>query len=235
MTKFIALLRHWTAQYQQLKQSTSRTSFRNDVDWFLQYASTIKDLVPEGIASLQDSIQQFCIEHQSLLQDKKIVVWISPYARTIDTASYLIQHLQSINYTIDKISLIDQLGEVDGFEWGLFDACVKWWTVQIDGQMVTLDPVVTNPDNLSHMDYFAGWHYRTLWIYDRIKSIETYDEITARSKNVLARTLQAMDNDTFVIMVTHQWRTDHIIVEKNNYQNWWLKPWEFLLYPVEKE
>lgn len=53
----------------------------------------------------------------------------------------------------------------------------------------------------------------------RVQSIETYEEITARSKKDLGRIFEAIGEDQFVFLVSHQAMTDWIVVEKDGYKN----------------
>ncbi len=237
MAKNIWLLRHGDASYKTLKVICPVQTYReNNVSGFIQFADTVKDLKKENIVDLQNSIRNFFQYNEEELRSKEIVVWVSPFWRTLQTASELVNYLVDNNYNLKKVSIIDQLREVDGFERPIFFACVNWWEVEIDGEKITLDKSQTNPDNLNHTDYFFQGKYRDLgFLHEKLWKIETYNEITNRSKNVLDRTLQAVDKDTFLFMVTHQAWTDHAVVEKNGYKNGWLQPWEFLIYPPKKE
>ena len=233
----IWLLRHGVASYKTLKVDCPTKTYReNNVSDFVKFADTVKDLKEENIVDLQNSISDFAEQNEEELRSKEIVVWVSPFWRTLQTASELVNYLVDNNYNLKKVSIIDQLREVDGFERPIFSACVNWWEVEIDGEKITLDKSQTNPDNLNYTDYFFQGKYRELWwLHKRLWEIETYNEITDRSKNVLHRTLKSVDKDTFLFMVTHQAWTDHAVVEKNGYKNGGLNPGEFLIYPPKKE
>jgi broad specificity phosphatase PhoE len=47
-----------------------------------------------------------------------------------------------------------------------------------------------------------------------ISSMETYEDVTSRSKKVLQRVMNAIDNDTVLCIVTHQAFSDWITKEK---------------------
>ncbi len=236
MKQNIVIQRHGFAKYQTLKVNCNKKTYYNkEIDSFLAFTEQVKDLQEDKIDDLQKKIKEFFVNYWEKIKDKKIVIWVSPYGRTLQTASELVSYMQQEHYNIKKISIVDKLQEVEWFEWQLLNSCVNWWEVEIDGEKIILDKSITNPDNLSITDYFFQGKYRTLNIHHRIQNIETYEEITKRSKETLSRVLSTVDDNTFVIMVTHQWRTDHIMIDKNKYKNGWLNPWEFLIYPPIKE
>jgi broad specificity phosphatase PhoE len=66
-----------------------------------------------------------------------------------------------------------------------------------------------------------------LGLKERITEVETYQEITERSQRDLTRILNAVDNETFLFIVSHQAFTDRIYVKKDNYATKGQQPGEF--------
>ena len=181
---------------------------------------------------MQKSIEHW-IQSQLWLENKKIVIWVSPFARTLETASYLVKWLQKHNLQIKNLSIVDSIKEVEWFSWVVFDALVSWWTMKIWDNVIQLDKSKTNPENLTHTDYFFAWYYKkideeyllNIGLENSISSMETYEDVTLRSKKVLQRVMNAIDNDTVLCIVTHQAFSDWITKEKVGHYDW-QKPWE---------
>jgi hypothetical protein len=60
-----------------------------NVQSFLDATNSIHDLDEQNIYDLQVSIEHWI--NQTELKNKNIVVWVSPFARTLETASYLVK------------------------------------------------------------------------------------------------------------------------------------------------
>jgi broad specificity phosphatase PhoE len=202
-----------------------------NVQSFLDATNSIHDLDEQNIYDLQVSIEHWI--NQTELKNKNIVVWVSPFARTLETASYLVKWFQEHDLQPKHISVVENIKEVEWFSWAIFDALVRWWTVIMWEKTISLDVNITNPQNLSHTDYFFDGYYKKIdaeylqeiGISNTIWSMETYVDVTARSKKVLGRVLNAIDNQTVLCIVTHQAFSDWITKESCD-QYEWQKPWE---------
>lgn len=228
----IVIVRHWVAKYQKLKTTPPKTTFfPNEVDDFMKFADENKDLVEDSLPELKKSVSEFFESNAAKIGNKKIVIRVSPFWRTIETATEIIKYITENNYNLRKISIVEEIQEVKWFERRIFDTLVRWWELEVDWKKVQVNKSETNPDNLNHSDYFTYWKHREInHLWDKIKNTETYEEISTRSKKVLSRAEKAVSDDTVVIMVTHQWFSDHLIHKKDWYVNWWMKPGEFLIY-----
>jgi broad specificity phosphatase PhoE len=242
--KSIWIVRHGESTYQKLdedlkwayhkesnKEWTSATldDFKNLVTWIDDLKLWEKQIIDQNIDAL---LKQY------KLDSKKIVIWSSPFARTLQTSSYITDALSKRGVEVDKISVVDQIWEVKNFHRPILNACVHGGSVVIRWKERYLNKGITNPDNQSISDYFFDWWYRNIsneyldrmWITDEIYKIETYDEVTQRAAKDLRRVMKNISDDTFLMIVWHQARTDHLIVEQEWYKDWWQKPAEILLY-----
>lgn len=70
-------------------------------------------------------------------------------------------------------------------------------------------------------------YLETLGLKERITGVETYQEITERSKRDLTRIFNSVDKKTFLFIVSHQAFTDRIYVKKDNYSTKGQQPGEF--------
>ena len=240
---WLAILRHGAARYRNIKLSESEQTKFFAKNWgieaFITLAKGSPDLKSENIEDLRNNIQEYLAKNEDLLKDKEIKIWTSPFGRTMETSAYLIEWIQNnelLKDNIKSISLVDQLQEVKNFERSILSVFVNGWDLEIDGKVVSIDKGITNPDNLSTIDYFFQWVYAKvddkyltkLWILDRINSIETYEEITSRSQKDLWRILGAVGEDQFVFVVSHQAMTDWLFVKKEWYENGWQEAGKFL-------
>ncbi len=247
MTSRAWFLRHGDALYEEGKVNCNKTKYYNwwtDKTWklkpseledFFVFASQHKDLDAEKTQKIWETIQAL-IETWSL-EEKEIIFMISPFARVLHTTMLAIQSLVNQGYDINKIMIVDQLRECENFEWQYLKACVFGWECEIDGRVVTIDKNITNPENKSTSDYFYDeWlhtipkeYLKSIWAYDRISSIEKYEEVETRSQRDIFRILNKVDKDQFLFIVGHQVFTDRMVKAQEDYGVGWQKPAEILL------
>lgn len=221
----------WAYHKENNKEWTIATlgDFQNLVDWIDDLEPWEKELIDQNIEALL---------RQYKLDNKKIVIRSSPFARTLQTSAYIIDALVKRGIEVNKISIVDHIWEVKNFERPILKACVDGGSVVIDWKERFLIKEKTNPDNLTISEYFFEWWYRAIskkyldrmWITGEIYKIETYNEVTKRATRDLSRAMKSIPDNTFLMIVSHQAWTDHLILNQEKYENWWQKPAEILLY-----
>lgn len=213
----IAVLRHGDAEYQNLEvMPPQRTFHTQDVDKFCNFAKTCKDLKISWLQTLKQNIINFFNKNITTLKDKEIRIWISPLARTVQTANMLVQELLKRWLTIKSISFIDQIQEVKNFDFNIYTALVQGGKITIKKKEIILDKNITNPNNLPRSNYFWQWAHKkinkdyliSLWIYEYIHSIETRKQVITRSQQTLSRVLSASSQNQYTFLVTHQCFSD---------------------------
>lgn len=232
----IAILRHWVAEYKKLKVDNAKKYSSTTLDEFKNFANDVKDLNEDKLLDLDKNISEYINTHFDILKNKEIKIWVSPFGRTIQTAKHLLDWLQLAWLPVKSVSLVENLEEVKNFYWPILRCFALGGDLELDGKTITIDQTITNPQNLSVTDYFFQWWYRkvdpkyleNIWLKEKIMNIETYDEITTRSKSDLTRIMNAVSDNTFLFLVSHQAFTDWISVKKDNYQNKWQQPGEFI-------
>jgi len=239
----IAILRHGDANYKVQKVETEKTKFDDhEMENFKKFSHNFNDLQEENIHELVSNIHTYIKEHFETLKDKEIVIWTSPLGRTIQTTKILLEELQKSWLKVKSISVIDQLEEVKNFQRSILEAFANGWTCVVNGKQVTVDKEITNPQDLDISHYFLNNGFRKvnpgylkqLWIYDDMQKIESYDEITERSKNTLYDTFKNIQNHEFIFLVTHQAFSDWIFLKKENYEKWWQKTWEIINFSEDE-
>ena len=230
----LLLIRHWKAKYENLKID-EKCVF--DMNWFLEKFQYTKDLKEDKIEELQEHFESFIKKNLEELKTKNINLWISPFARTIQTAYIFLEKLKKYNIEINKINLFSHLQEAENFSWEVFNWLVEWKEVFINNKTVKFDKSITNPKNLTHAEYFfqSYWtkipkeYLQWLNIFENISSIETYDNIVKRSQKAIWRVLSLNDDRNLVIIFSHQCFSDQLIKKYENYKNGGQKEWEILI------
>ncbi len=221
----VAILRHGEANYDVLKINNSKSYRGKNLHKFKEFSSEIKDLKESKITDLKNNIKTFIIDNK-----QKLV------GRTIQTANILFSLIEKSWLDVSSVSLVENLQEVKNFSWNVLYWFVNWWDIELNWKKIYLDKNITNPKNLNITDYFFEWWYKNvddkylkeIWIWENISQIETYDDITSRSKRDLNRIFNAIDKNTFLFVVSHQAFTDWIYRKKDNYKTKWQQPWEIL-------
>ncbi len=232
--KNLIIIRHWLAKYENL-ETDKRWSF--DKNQFLKEFKFLKDLKEEGIEDLEKYIDSFIRKYVETLKTKNIHLWVSPFWRTIETSYIFIKKLAEYNIENVKINLFSHLQEAKNFSWQIFDWLVEGKEININNKKIQFDKTITNPENLTHGEYFFKSYWKQIpqeylkWIdvFEKVLSIENYENITQRSKKAIHRVLSLNNEDNLVIMFSHQCFSDHIIKKQENYKNWWQKVWEILI------
>jgi len=228
----LSIVRHWIAQYKNLEVSNR---WVYDKDTFSQEFEFLKDLKSETLEELKSYARNFIQEHlDELKSKKKIHFWTSPYGRTIETANIFLQEFSDVWIDIDKICIFEKIWEVKNFLWVIFDAIVNWKEVEIEWKKISFDKSITNPKNLNYSNYFfeSAWldidqkYLKWLEVFNRINSIESYESITSKSKQVVDRLLNMTDNNKLVLIFSHQAFSDWLTLNQEQYKNWWQNPWE---------
>jgi len=230
----LLLIRHWKANYENLKIDEKWVF---NVNWFLEKFKFVKDLKEDTVSELQKNFKTFIKKNLEELKIKNIHLWISPFARTTQTAYIFLENLNKYGIKTDKINLFSHIQEAKNFSWDIFNWLVEWKTVKINNKKIKFDKKNTNPQNLSYAEYFfqSYWtkipnkYLQWLNVFGRISSIETYENIVERSQKSINRVLSLNNDNNLVIMFSHQCFSDHLIKKQENYKNGGQKEWEILI------
>ncbi len=249
MNSRVWFLRHWDALYSEGEVDLPEKKFYNswlersweistktmDFNDFFEFAELHKDLDAIKRQKVADSIDAL-IETWTL-EDKEIVFMISPFARVLETTMIAIKRLQEKWYEPSRLMIVNQLRECENFERQYLKACVFGWECEINWDTIVLDKSITNPEDKSVTDYFFDeWFHaipkeylESIWAYERISSIEKYQDVESRSQKDISRILKHVDSDQFLCMVWHQVFTDRMVLAQEEYKNGGQKPSEILL------
>ena len=159
------------------------------------------DLTEKG---KQDVIKNAGILAADIKPDEKAVIWSSPFGRTLQTAKLIVETLKEKGVNIkekkgkaedelDKaIRVFEQFEEVRDFNLEYFRAFLNGGKIQFEGKEVTLDPKVTNPNNLT----FPQYHNQRAWtnvmspdipveLMNTMNKIETEKDSNERMSRIL--------------------------------------------------
>lgn len=235
MSNKVSIIRHWPALYRINHISSDKIEYSSqELDDFVSFASCLGDLRKKDLGILKKRLKNYIKSND--FSGKRVIIWVSPFWRTLETAKELVLLLRESDIEIESITFRDELREVDNFEWRLFSKLVHWWIYKHNGKSIILDKSITNPNSLTATEYHFQWYHRLIdesyltkvWLRDRVYSSWTYKEISERSKNAIADAFNFAWEDQIVILITHQGFSDWIIKENNETYNW-QEPWEALL------
>ena len=203
----INFFRHGEARYQQKKVSLKDAN----------------DLTSEGEKKVRKEARKLV---KSVRKDEEVVIWSSPYGRTLQTARIIEGELRKAKVSFREtlrnenpfsvIKIFHAFEEVKNFNQLIFGGLVNGGGVEINGIKFVFNKKITNPDDLSWTHYYnsAFWqkidkkYFKSIpeEIRENINSIEKNDEATKRMMRrveVLKR-VRNPKKKRRIIIVTHQ-------------------------------
>ena len=147
----IVFFRHWEAKYENLNVDSSKVF--HSIEQYKKELSWVMDLKPESYEVITSYVRKL-LEIIDIKKYKKIHIWSSPLARTIETTSIILEELQNNNINPQKIAIFNILEEVRWFNWQIHTTLCYWWCLNVNWKTINIDKQITNPRNLNFTDYF---------------------------------------------------------------------------------
>lgn len=201
----VTLFRHGEARYEQGHTSLNEAS----------------DLTTHGRIDIETSSKRFLASLAN--SGQKLLVYSSPYGRTIESAQIIIDQAAAVGMLIQQhanselINLQPDLEEVRYFNPKLLASFVFGGNFESNGQTYIADPKITNPNSYTSLEYFNEREWANL---DRdtlpLQILEAIDELHTieRALDIKTRSIQAVSKiiaslqDTIpplhILLVTHQ-------------------------------
>ena len=189
------------------------------------------DLSPEGIVRVTSNAQHL---GDRLIRGLPVKITSSPYGRTLHSARLISDVLREMEYDVKDIVPNEGLEEIHDFDRALFLALVNGGDINDNGSRFTIDPSITNPNNLGATDYFrkdinhrlpsSVREYLLPNILDRVLRFESVESAQQRLEKVLS-TVTSPNH----ILVTHEGLTGNYSVQATNNPLAILEPGEYLV------
>ncbi len=213
MTLNVIGMRHGIAQYGQ---------------GHLQRIAVANDLTSEGILGIKSRAKEIAAQ---VKPDQDVLIWASPYGRTLQTARLTAEVLKSEGVQIkekknkngDKwdriIRIFSKLEEIRNLNLKYFNFCLNGGTLVYNGRKLVAGKEQVNPHSYSFPEYFnhRAWANIPSGILpdefiNEMNKIETEEEAAARFNHVISliRRMVSRETNTRVLIVTHQALLSHL-------------------------